>query len=140
MFCAALRGLSFLRSHSASCFQFLKAIILKTFDEIVLAFLLVESKTNVLYVNINYTRNYFLYSVDTVGKVFWESAVFHLFWALPLTKNVFSIFCSRWLLVNNSKNKGMAALLLCFTGFEAINFYIFFIKMSCFGSNLFFYK
>ena len=70
MFCAALRGLSFLRSHSASCFQFLKAISLKTFDEIVLAFLLVESKTNVLYVNINYTRNYFLYSVDTVGKVF----------------------------------------------------------------------
>ena len=34
----------------------------------------------------------------------------------------------------------MSAFLLYFTGFETINFYIFFIKLSYFGSNLFFEK
>ena len=34
----------------------------------------------------------------------------------------------------------MSAFLPCFIGFEAISFYIFFIKMSCFRSNLFFQK
>ena len=34
----------------------------------------------------------------------------------------------------------MSTFLLCFTGFETINFYIFFIKLGCFGSNLFFEK
>ena len=38
-----------------SCCKFLKPIILKTFNEIVLAFLSVESKINILYVNINFT-------------------------------------------------------------------------------------
>ena len=34
----------------------------------------------------------------------------------------------------------MSAFLLCFIGFETMNFYIFFINISCFGSNLFFKK
>ena len=48
------------------CCQFLKAIILKLFKEIVLAYFLVESKTNILYVNINFTGNLYLCSVDIV--------------------------------------------------------------------------
>ena len=51
-----------------SCFQFLKAIILKTFNEIVKAFELVESKTNMLHVNINFTGNLFFGLVDIVAK------------------------------------------------------------------------
>ena len=46
-------------SFVVSCCQFLKAIVLKTFNEIVLAFLPVERKTNILYVNINFTGNLF---------------------------------------------------------------------------------
>ena len=34
----------------------------------------------------------------------------------------------------------MYAFLLYFIGFETLNFYIFFIKLSYFGSNLFFEK
>ena len=43
----------------AFCCQFLKSIILKAYNEIVLDFLLVESKTNIFYVNINFTGNFF---------------------------------------------------------------------------------
>ena len=41
--------------------QFLKAIILKDFNKIVFSFLPVESKTNILYVNINFTGNLFFW-------------------------------------------------------------------------------
>ena len=41
-----------------SCCEFLKSVILKTFNEIVLAFLSVKRKTNILYVNINFTVNF----------------------------------------------------------------------------------
>ena len=40
--------------------------------------------------------------------------------------------------INNSRNKRASAFLLCFIGFETINFYIFFTKMSFLGSNFFF--
>ena len=72
--------------------KFLKAIILKTFNEFVLAFFPVESKTNILYVNIHYTGNLFFGFRRYCGKVFLEPAVSHPFWALVLTKNVLSIF------------------------------------------------
>ena len=79
---------------------------------------------------------YFFEFGEYCGKVFPEPGVSHTFWAPALTKNVFSIFFLYWLLLNDSRNKRV--FLLCFTGFEAINFCIFFIKMSCSGSNLFF--
>ena len=56
----------------------------------------VESKTNIVYVNINLTGNLVLGFGKYCGKVFPEPAVFHLFWASALTNNVFSIFFSRW--------------------------------------------
>ena len=82
---------------------------------------------------------YFLDSVDVVVK-YSQNSLFLTLWAPALTKNVLSIFFSRSILVNDSRNKKMAVYLLCVIAFEIINFYIFFIKMSCFGSNLFFYK
>ena len=54
----------------------MKAIILKTFDKIVLAFTPVESKTNMLYVNINYTRDLFCGFGRYSGKLVPEHAVF----------------------------------------------------------------
>ena len=102
--------------------------------------MLVKSITNILYVNRNFTGNIFFGYGRNCGEVGQEPAVCHLFWAPALTKNVLSIFFSRWHLVNDSKNKRVSAFLLCFIGFETINFYAFFIKMSCFGSNLFFLK
>ena len=98
----------------------------------------IESKTNILYVNMNFTGNLFLGFGRYCDKLYPESAVFHLFWAPALARNVFSNFFSRWLSVNNSRNKRVSAFLLYFIGFEIINFYILFIKMSCCGSNLFF--
>ena len=71
--------------------KFLNSVISKTFDEIVLAFLSVESKTNILYVNINFTGNLLLGFGRYCGKVLPEPAVFHVLWAPALT-NVFSIF------------------------------------------------
>ena len=56
-----------------------KAAILKTFNEIVLAFLSVKSKTNILDVNINFTGNLLLGFGRYSGKVLPEPAVFHLF-------------------------------------------------------------
>ena len=118
--------------------QFLKAI-LKTFHEIALAFLPVEIKRNILYVNINLTENlFFVFGKYRRGKVGPEATVSHPFWALALTKNVSSIFLSRWHLVNDSRSKRVSAFLLCFFGFETINFYVFSIKMSCFESKFFF--
>ena len=62
-----------------SCCQFLKAIILKTLNEIVLAFLPVENKTNILYVNINFTGNSLFGFGRCCGKVVPEHALFHPF-------------------------------------------------------------
>ena len=59
--------------------QFSKAIIIKTFNEIVLVFLPVESKTNTLYVNINFTGNLFFGFGRYCGKVAPEPAVSHRF-------------------------------------------------------------
>ena len=56
-FCADLSKKS---KAGASCCNFLKSFILKTFSEIALAFLSVDCKTNILYVNINSTVNLFL--------------------------------------------------------------------------------
>ena len=42
-----------------SCCKFLKSVILKTFSEIILAFLSVESKKNIVYGNIDFTGNLF---------------------------------------------------------------------------------
>ena len=58
-----------------------ESVILKTFNEIVLAFLSVESKTNILYVNyvnINFTENLLLGFDRYCGKVLREPVVFHL--------------------------------------------------------------
>ena len=112
----------------------------ETFHEIVLALLPVESKTNLLYVNINFTGTLFFGFDRYCGKVVPEPAVSHPFWVAALIKNVLSAFSSRWNLVDDSRNKRVPAFFLCFIGFETLNFCIFFIKMSCFGSNLFFYK
>ena len=110
------------------------------FKEITLAYFLVESKKNILYVNINFTGNlYFVFS-RYCGNVVPERALSHSFRAPALTKNVLSIFFSCWHLVNNSRNKRGSDFLLCFIAFETINFYTFFIKVSCFGSNSFFEK
>ena len=121
-----------------SCCKCLKSVILKTFNEIVLAFLSVESRTNTLYININFTGNLLLGFGRYCSKVLPEAAVIHLFWAPALTNNVFSIFFPCWRVVNKSRNKWVSAFLLYFINFETINFYRFFIKMSLFGSNLFF--
>ena len=123
---------------AVSCCTFLKSVFLQTLNEIVSTSLSIESKTDILYVNMNFTGNLFLGFGRYCDKLYPESAVFHLFWAPALARNVFSVFYSRWLLVNNSRNKRVSAFLLCFIGFEIINFYILFIKMSCCGSNLFF--
>ena len=66
-------------SFVVSCCQFLKAIILKTFNEIVLAFLPVERKTNILYVNINFTGNLFFGFGRYCGKLVPEPTVSHPF-------------------------------------------------------------
>ena len=56
-----------------SCGQFLKAIILKTLYT--LPFLQVESKTNILYVNINFTGFFFFFGFGRYcGKVVPEPA------------------------------------------------------------------
>ena len=61
------------------CCQFLKAIMLKTFNEINLPFLPVESKTNALYVNISFTGNVFFGFSRYCGKVVPEPTDYHLF-------------------------------------------------------------
>ena len=128
-----------LRSQSTFGSLLLEVFKMKSFNETVLAFLSFESKTNILYVNINFTGNLFLGFGRYWGKVLPEPAVFHFFRVPALTNNVLPIFFSCWLVVNNSRNKRVSAFLLYFIGFETINFYIiFFIKMSYFGSNLFF--
>ena len=75
--------------------------------------------------------------VDIAVKYSLNPLFFNFFWVPALTKNFFSTFFSWWLLVNNSRNKRASAFLLCFTGFETINFYIFFIKISYFQTNSF---
>ena len=56
-----------------------KHIYLKAFNEIVLAFLSVESKTNILYVNIYFTENLLLGFGRYCGKVSQISLFFTLF-------------------------------------------------------------
>ena len=51
-----------------------------------------ETKVNILYVNINFTRNLFSGFDRYCGKVVPEPAVSHRFWAPTFTKNVLSIF------------------------------------------------
>ena len=92
-----------------SCCQFLKNIILKTFNKVVLAFLPVESKTNMLYVNIHFTRNLFFGFGIYCSKAVREPVASHPFWASTRTKNVLSILFSRWRLVNDSRNKRLCA-------------------------------
>ena len=91
--------------------KFLKFIISKIFHEIVLAFLSVESKTNILYVNMNFTGNLLLAFGRYCSKVLPEPSAFHLFGATALINNVFPIFFSRWPVVNNSRSKRVSALL-----------------------------
>ena len=84
----------FLRFQSAFCSLLLtvfKNIILKSFNEIVLVFLSVESKANILYVNINFTENVYFEFGKYCDKVVPEPAVSHTFWAPALTKNVLLI-------------------------------------------------
>ena len=81
---------------------------------------------------------HFLDFVDIIVSHSQNLLLFNFFWAPALTKNVFSIYFSRWFLVNKSRNKRVSTFLLCFIGFETIKFYTFVIKMSCFGSNSFF--
>ena len=102
--------------------MFLK--ILKTFNEIVLAFLSVESKINVLYVNINFTRNLLLEFGRYWGKVLTEATVF-IFLSACTHKCFFNIFFTLTV-VNNSRNKTVSAFLLYFIGFDIINFYNFY--------------
>ena len=61
---------------SVSFCQFSKAIILKTYNEIVLVFLPVESKTNTLYVNINFTGNLFFGFGRYCGYIFHKNELF----------------------------------------------------------------
>ena len=96
-----------------------------------------ESKTNIVYVKINFTGKLHFGFSRYRGKVVPVPAVSHPFWAPVLTKNVLSIVFSCWHSVIDSRNKTLSEFLLCFIGFETINFYIFFIKMSCFESNFF---
>ena len=111
------------------CCQFLKATILKTFNEIVLAFLPVESTTNILYVNKNFNGNLVFRLGKCCGKVVPELVVYHLFWEPAPAKNVLSIFCLCSHL-NDSRNKTVSAFLLCFIDFETISFYnLFWIKL-----------
>ena len=65
----------------------------------------VESKTNTLYVNTDFTGNLFYRFGRYCGKVFPEPVPFsHPFWAPALTKNVLSIFFSGSHLVNDIRN------------------------------------
>ena len=120
--------INLLRSRSifvVSCCQFLKAIILKTINEIVLAFLPVQSKTNILYVNMNFTGKLLFRFGGYCGKVFPEPAVSH-----PIFSTCTHKECSFNIFFKLKKFKKL------FISFETINFNIFFIKMSCFRSNL----
>ena len=106
---------------------------MKTFNEIVLTFLPVESKRNILYVNINFIVYLFFRFGWCWGKVVPEPAISYPFRVLALTSNVLSIFFSCTHLANDIRNNVFVMLHWFWN-----NFYIFFINMSCFGSNLFF--
>ena len=119
------------------CRKFLRSNILKIFNEIALAFLSVESKTNILHVNINFTGNLFLGDIVVKNSQnLLPFTVFVFFERLHSQRMFFTIFFSLRLLVNNSRIKRVFAFLVCFIGFDSINFYTFFIKMSCLGSIL----
>ena len=83
-----------LKSQSTFGSHLLEVFKMKSCNEIALAFLSFESKTNILYVNINFTGNLFLGFGRYWGKVLLEPAVFHLFRVPALTNNVFPIFFS----------------------------------------------
>ena len=95
--------------------------------------------TNILWVNMNFTGNLFFEFARSCGKVFPEPTDSHPFEHLQSQKMFFNIFL-RWLFGNDSSNERVSAFLLCFIGFETINFYLFFWKTSSFGSNLLFQK
>ena len=88
-------------------FKFLKSVILKTFNEIVLAFLSVESKTNILYVNIKFTGKLLLGFGRCCGKVFQEATVFHL-------------------------SEGLHSQIMVFQYFFQVDFFFFFFKQLVF--------
>ena len=72
---------------------------MKTFEEIVLAFLPVESKTNIFYVDINFPGNLFIGFGRYCGKVVPEPTVYHPFFSAGIhNKCSFNIF-SHWQLV-----------------------------------------
>ena len=75
---------------------YISMAILRFFSEIILAFLSVESKTKLLYVNTNFTGNLLSGFGRYCSKILPEPAVFKFFWASEPTANVFSIFFSRW--------------------------------------------
>ena len=72
-----------------------KSHYLRNLQWIVLAFLPGESKTNILYVDINFTGNLFFGFGRYCGNVVPEPAVSHPFWTPLPTKNVLSVFFSR---------------------------------------------
>ena len=100
-----------LRSQITYCSLLLSVFksLLKTFNEIVLVFLPVESKANILYVNINFNGNLFFGFGIYCGKVVPEPAFSRPFWAPALPKNVLSTFLD---LVNDSRNTMVSSFLL----------------------------
>ena len=67
-----------------SCCTFLKSIFLQTLNKIISTLLSMESKTTILYVNMNFTGNLFLGFSRYCDKLYLESTVFHLFLCLHL--------------------------------------------------------
>ena len=77
---------------------------MKTFEEIVLAFLPVESKTNIFYVDINFPGNLFVGFGRYCGKVVPEPTVYHPFFSASIHKECsFNIFFT--LAVSKGKNR-----------------------------------
>ena len=97
--------------------------------------MLVESKTNTLYVNINFLEIYFLDLADIVVRYSQNLLLLTLFEDLHSQRMFFQYFFTLALRDSDGRDKRVHAFLFCFIGFEAVNF---FIKMSCFGLNLFF--
>ena len=99
----------------------------------------VESETNILYLNINFAGNLFSGFGRHCGKVVPELVVPHTFWAPAITKNVLSIFFFHVDTLGMTVGTNGCPL-FCYDSsvLKQLFFYIFFIKMSCFGSCFFF--
>ena len=65
---------------------------MEAFNEIALAFLPVESKTNILYVNIHFTGNLFFGFDRYCGKVFPEPAALFTFFERLHSQRIFFVF------------------------------------------------